>query len=87
MNTNLETIYEDKELIVGDKLDVILNKIESLENKVDSLETKLEDNSKDCKKMSYHIDFIESVYNSLKSPLEYVSYKLGFSESKQLPSV
>ena len=86
MKTVLETIYEDRELIIEDKMDIVLRKLESLEKKIIRLEDKLNDNSDNCKKMSDHIDFIESVYTGLKSPLEYMRYKLGFSESKQLPT-
>ena len=86
MNTVLETIYEDQELLIGDKIDIVLRKLESLEEKIVRLEDKLNDNSDNCKKMSNHIDFVESVYTGLKSPLEYMRYKLGFSESKQLPT-
>ena len=32
----------------------------------------LKDNSKDCKKMSSHIDFIDNVYENVKAPLNFV---------------
>lgn len=79
----LDTIYEDEELdfnIIEKKLDLILKKLEKLER--DTL-----NNSKNCEKMSSHIDFIENVYCNLKSPLDYMREKLGFSGEKNLPSI
>lgn len=79
----LETIYEDEELnfnIIEKKLDLILKKLEKLEK--DNVK-----NSKNCEKMSSHIDFIENVYSNLKSPLDYMRYKLGFSGENDLPSI
>ncbi len=85
MKRTLETIYEDEETYFYDKLDVVLEKLEKIENKLVTIEDKLEKNTEDCQKMTSHIDFIESVYSGLKSPLEYMKYRLGFSSSSQLP--
>ena len=85
MKRTLETIYEDEEMYFYDKLDMILEKLQKLENRLERIEDKLEKNTEDCQKMSSHIDFIESVYSGLKSPLEYMKYRLGFSSSKHLP--
>ena len=52
-----------------DKLEEKLNKIiEILENDV----------KKDCKKMNSHIDFIETIYANVKSPLGYFFDKLNY---------
>ena len=66
--------------------DQILLKLEKIEEKLDKLMTIVEKNTKDCQKMSSHIDFIENVYSGLKSPLEYIRWKLGFKE-QNLPQV
>ena len=73
----LNTIHEE---------DQILLKLEKIEEKLDKLIEIVEKNTEDCEKMSSHIDFIENVYSGLKSPLEYVRYKLGFKE-QNLPQV
>tara|TARA_Y100000593_G_C4289486_1_gene327457 strand:- start:1343 stop:1633 length:291 start_codon:yes stop_codon:yes gene_type:complete len=85
MPTELETIEEDKELIISDRIDLLLNKVEILEKKINKLHSVMEKNDANCEKMSNHIDFIETVYSGLKSPLEYIRYKLGFSDSTHLP--
>ena len=84
MTEVLETIEEDKELIIQDRIDLLLNKVEILEKKIDSLQSVMEKNDQNCEKMSNHIDFIETVYSGLKSPLEYIRCKLGFSDSNHL---
>ena len=73
----LNTIHEE---------DQILLKLEKIEEKLDKLMTIVEKNTEDCEKMSSHIDFVENVYSGLKSPLEYIRWKLGFKE-QNLPQV
>lgn len=67
----------DKEM----DIDTIINKIIQIENKIDKLETKLdkllEILEKDCKKMTDHIDFIENVYDNVKSPFYYLMDKVN----------
>ena len=86
MYHHLYTIYEEEEICNKDRLDIILEKLEKIEEKLSILEKKTDTNAENCEKMSSHIDFIESVYNRLKSPIEYVTWKFGFSSSRQLPS-
>ena len=79
----LETIYEEEELdfkTIEKKLDLILEKLSKLEKNT-------KENTEKCEKMSSHIDFIENVYSNLKSPLDYMRYKLGFSGQTELPSI
>ena len=49
---------------IEDKLDQIM---EILESKV----------SKNCEKMSEHIDFIDTVYDNVKNPLGFICNKVG----------
>ena len=35
------------------------------------------DVKEDCKKMSYHIDFIERVYENIKAPMNYICIKFN----------
>jgi len=59
-------------------------RIETLEKKIDKL-TEIVNNQVvgECKKMSDHITFIENVYTTVKSPLEYVC---GYFRTTSLPS-
>lgn len=52
-----------------DKLHNVQERIERIENKVDKILYILESNQKSCDKMSKHIDFVDSVYDAMKSPL------------------
>ena len=60
-------------------------KLDSLEYKLIDLEVKLNtiiellenDISPNCKKMSSHIDFIDKVYDSVKSPLNFMCNKVN----------
>ena len=57
----------------------IILRLNRLEKKIDNIDQKLtdliilmNDNKKDCEKMSSHIDFIDSVYENLKAPIDFV---------------
>tara|TARA_B100000963_G_C22287071_1_gene519691 strand:+ start:163 stop:453 length:291 start_codon:yes stop_codon:yes gene_type:complete len=64
----------------------IQNKLESLEIKIDKIEIKLDKLLKkfeildelepQCRKMSDHIDFVENVYDKVKSPMYYILNKI-----------
>ena len=53
-----------------------LNRIEQKVNNIDQQLTDLiiliNDNKRDCEKMSTHIDFIDSIYEKLKTPIDFV---------------
>lgn len=53
-------------------------KLDKLEKKIDCileiLETKV---SKECEKMSTHIDFIDKVYEKVKNPLNFITNKIN----------
>ena len=51
-------------------------RIENIEKKLDRLLEILEKNTEDCKKMSSHIDFIETIYENVKNPLGYICEKV-----------
>ena len=55
---------EQQQQRIEDKLDQIM---EILESKV----------SKNCEKMSEHIDFIDTVYDNVKNPLGFICNKVG----------
>ena len=56
------------------KILIIINKnIEKNNEKLDIICKKLdEDISEECKKMSSHINFVESIYDTMKTPLNYI---------------
>lgn len=55
------------------------SRLENIENDISDIKNQLNNNlSKDCKKMSDHIDFIERVYDNVKNPLGYLCSKLNF---------
>jgi DNA repair exonuclease SbcCD ATPase subunit len=65
----------------------IQNKLDSLETQMNRIENKLDKLLKDfeilnelepqCKKMSDHIDFVENVYDKVKSPMYYILNKIS----------
>ena len=62
----------------------IILRLNRLEQKIDNIDQKLtdliilmNDNKKDCEKMSTHIDFIDSVYDNLKAPIEFVCNRIN----------
>ena len=60
---------------------ILIEKIIELEKRCERMETKmdkiLELLEKDCKKMTDHIDFIENVYDNVKSPFYYIMDKVN----------
>lgn len=65
----------------------VLEKLNKMEEKLDILIGIVEKNTGNCEKMSSHIDFIEHVYEGLRSPLDYLRWKMGFSSGRQLPEL
>jgi len=53
-----------------DKLDLILQKLEVIEQKLDAI-------GGSCKGMDDHIGFVEGVYGTLRSPLDYVARQVN----------
>jgi len=52
-----------------DKIHDIHERVERIEEKLEKIINLLEHNQKSADKMSDHIDFIDGVYNKVKSPL------------------
>ena len=75
-------VIEEESYLDMDTLKVLRNIDQSLKE----IKELLEINQEDCKKMSSHIDFVENVYGTLKSPLEFIRSKMGYS-SEKLPSI
>ena len=66
----------------------ISTKLLELENRCERMETKmdkiLELLEKDCKKMTDHIDFIENVYDNVKSPFYYLMDKVNLLSTNRM---
>lgn len=58
------------------KTESIENELKKIDNKLTDLIILMNDNKRDCEKMSSHIDFIDSVYQKLKTPIDYVCKRL-----------
>ena len=62
----------------------IIVRLNTLEKKIDNINQQLIDiivllnnNKKDCEKMSSHIDFIDSIYDKLKIPIDFVCNRVN----------
>jgi len=62
----------------------ILRRIENIEEKLESIEESMSSSSKSCTKMSEHIDFVESIYDVVRHPMNKVLSLVGKSE--ELPN-
>ena len=73
----------------------IKNKLDSLEYKLIDLEVKLNkitellenDVKPNCNKMSSHIDFVDNVYDTVKSPLDFICSKVNVLSGKETYSL
>ena len=68
IKVELLTTEEDKDNI-KQQLEELTNKVASLEDKINEIKMMLET---DCKKMVEHIEFVETVYEKVKYPFNYV---------------
>lgn len=65
-NDLINTVDTNKRIKnLENKMELILEKLEKLENI-----------EKNCSKMGNHINFIETVYETIRAPLQFVSNKL-----------
>ena len=90
---NLKNNFEPKKPLLGvieeeSHLDMETIKVlKSIDNSLKEIKGLLEINEKKCSKMADHIDFVEDVYGTLRSPLEFIRSKLSFSNSDRLPTI
>ena len=72
----------DQEILdIHEKLVALETRYERIEQKLDKILELLE---KDCKKMTDHIDFIENVYDNVKSPFYYLMDKVNLLSTNRL---
>jgi uncharacterized protein YaaN involved in tellurite resistance len=66
----------------------LINKMIELENRCERIEQKMDKIldllEKDCKKMTDHIDFIENVYDNVKSPFYYLMDKVNLLSNNRM---
>ena len=66
---------------IYDKIVALESRCERIEQKMDKILELLE---KDCKKMTDHIDFIENVYDNVKSPFYYIMDKVNLLSTNRM---
>ncbi len=66
---------------IYDKIVALEYRCERIEEKMDRILELLE---KDCKKMTDHIDFIENVYDNVKSPFYYLMDKVNLISTNRM---
>ena len=71
----------NQEQDIYDKIVTLESRCERIEQKLDKILELLE---KDCKKMTDHIDFIEDVYDNVKSPFYYIMDKVNFLSNNKM---
>lgn len=84
LSERLEKLF-DKLDNFEEKLTEIEEKMKTVLEKEESIKKALEENAKDCKKMSNHITFVERAYSALRSPLNFITGK--FNSNNQLPEL
>tara|TARA_B100001059_G_C17724747_1_gene522779 strand:- start:849 stop:1088 length:240 start_codon:yes stop_codon:yes gene_type:complete len=58
-------------------LEKVLKKLEIIEERLALLTEEIEDIKKSNNKMDNHIDFIENIYNNIKTPFHYVLNRIS----------
>jgi hypothetical protein len=67
------------------KLDSLEEKINDLDDKLSDILILLERDIKpNCNKMSSHIDFVDNVYDTVKSPLNFICNKVNLLSGKEI---
>lgn len=68
--------------LILDKLNNIEQKLEQIENDIKNINYKIDNNLiNNCEKMGSHVDFVENVYNTVRSPLQYISNSITMKNS------
>ena len=73
---NCNMIYIAKINSIESRTKNIEKELKKIDDKLTDLIILMNDNKRDCEKMSSHIDFIDGVYQKLKTPIDYVCKRL-----------
>ena len=65
-NNPYKTMYVEK------RIDTMEKRLDKIEKDIEKILFILEKVEPNCEKMSTHIDFVDKVYETVKSPLEYI---------------
>ena len=88
--TVFKNIYESSYLKITNheytNMDQILQRLESIEKKLDTILENQQNSADNINKMGTHIDFVEGVYERVKSPMYYICDKLGGKSKSKLIS-
>ena len=81
-------VPKDQQNDITNRMDILEAKMERILEKLDKLDKldKLEEIGNNCNKMGNHIDFVETVYDTLRAPLQYISNKINKQQHALLPS-
>lgn len=70
--------YEKKLIDTEKKINNLEDKLIDIDEKINNLINLItEDVKKNCEKMSSHIDFIETIYDKVKAPMDYICSKFN----------
>ena len=59
----------------NNKLDIILNKLEKIESDINKIKKDISVIKQQTSKMDNHVDFVNTVYEKVEAPLNYVTSK------------
>ena len=62
---------------ITEKVDQLAQEIDNLSVKLDKIMELLHFNHDECTRMGNHINFIENIYDSVKSPLNFICDKIN----------
>lgn len=55
----------------------LINKLDNIEKRLDTIETALGTIKKSSKQMENHIEFVETVYDNIKTPFNFIMEKVA----------
>ena len=64
-------------MLNGEKLDDIKKLIIEQNEIIKKMQTDIERTKKSCSNMDKHISFIHSIYNTIRLPLEYITFRIN----------
>ena len=81
-----DNLMMEKLIEISEKLDQLDEKLNRMAGIGVKIREDVKINGENCKRMNDHISFIESVYSSVRSPLDYVRRFIGGDE-RELPEI